>query len=185
MAIAANTFTRRALGCVLVASLLGLHQTGNAEGTAQAPDATGDEVTIVGLRQHIDIGDDHNTEANMAALWQRFQDLKALHYAINWSLPVELFALYTDFESNDGSIEVTVGYAEDNLFKDPGGSSWARQAIAIEQFVSRPTTGSAADDIANTWQQLSASTRLPVAILERYQLDPSGAVKNASILLKY
>lgn len=185
MVIAANTLSRRTLASLLLtASLLCLHSAGNAENSLPLSSAVGDEITIVGLRQQIDIVDDHSTEANMAALWQRFQDLQALHYAINWSLPVELFALYTGFESNEKSIEVTLGYAEHNLFKDPGGSDWARQAIAINQFVSRPARGDGTDDISSTWQLLSGA-HLPVAILERYQLDATGAVEHASILLKY
>jgi hypothetical protein len=198
---------QKTLGQTVLASVLTLAILHSTTSTALADDrnTSWQAMSLIGLQQQIPIGQDQNTSDQVALLWQRFQALQTLHYALNWSAPIEVYALYTGFNPDSAAIQLTVGYPESALLHVTDDGDWVSQAIPEGHYINvsnhhlnslgtAPDSATPEADIQEDtmqedtmrqgWHQLDAN-RLPAAVLERYRMSPEGAIGKADMLVLY
>ena len=179
-------------GCLLLALAPGAHTAtaiATVDDLSPALNQQG-EVTLVGVHQRIAMGGEQSP-MEVAELWERFQGSPALHYAVNWSAPVAIYALYSGFSTQNPTISLTIGYLESALLRPAQHPEWARRPIPTGRYLNY-TAGSGGlratlepeGRVRSAWQRLDRD-RLPTAILERYTIGADGGITQADVLVLY
>ena len=186
-----------------IIALLALSASSGAQASPRAADgsqrhagsaAIWRSAPLIGLRDAIPIDSEH-AGTHVAQLWQQFQSLQSLHHALNWSSPIDVYALYTGFDLDSTVITLTIGYLEAALLRQAHEAQWVRQLIPAGRYVNLSTAAASGhnnDEHAMTpetsvrrgWQGLTGNG-LPAAILERYHLRADGSMHKAEVLVLY
>jgi len=148
-------------------------------------------IELIGMSDTVALGMKGDNSDQIPELWQRFNDLKALHESIRWAKSVSLYAYYTDFNATLTQAKLMIGYDVTQLNRSVSVKKLTETSPALShsslesgQYQYYAVQGTTADALYKAWADLHL-TRKPHAVLEHYQLDQQGKILSIQLEVKY